>query len=324
MTFILCLITSNFISSVKAKCVGKFINPVSDVCWKCIFPITIMGMKVQGGGGPDTSSPKSPLCVCKRPPLPVPIPGIPLSFWEPVRLVDVTRTPYCLVSMGGIKIGDTGVRGHGDVRYEKGGHKHSFYQIHWYMYPIIYWLELLMDFICLEQHSIDLMYLTELDPFWNDDEKSIFLNPEALLLGTPPAQMACAADCVASSVHLPLDPLFWCNGCQGSLYPFTGTINDHTGGVQASLLLVGRMMAKLHRELLLWGYMGKDGLCGKYVMPIMRKSQYRTQMVYPIPQTTACQPLGATELIWQAGREYPYQGSDFSYLIWRKRDCCAF
>ena len=179
-----------------------------------------------------------------------------------------------------------------------------------------------MDFVCLEKQSIDLVYMTELDPFWNDDEKSIFINPEALIFGNPLAQMACIADCAAASVHLPLDPLFWCSGCQGSLYPFTGTVADHTGAVQASLLLTGRMMAKLHRETLLWGYMGELGLCGKYVMPIIRKNQYRTQMTYPIPQTDTCQPLGKTEVFWQGGREYPFKGSDFGYLIWRMRDCC--
>ncbi|XEO10470.1 TraU family protein [Orientia tsutsugamushi] len=26
--------------------------------------------------------------------------------------------------------------------------------------------------------------------------------------------------------------------------------------------------------------------------------------------------------MWQAGREFPVNGEDFGYLIWRKRDCC--
>ncbi|NDE19534.1 MAG: conjugative transfer protein, partial [Alphaproteobacteria bacterium] len=27
--------------------------------------------------------------------------------------------------------------------------------------------------------------------------------------------------------------------------------------------------------------------------------------------------------LWQAGREFPVWGEDFSFLIWRKRDCCV-
>lgn len=253
------------------------------------------------------------------------MPGIPISFWEPARLVDVTRTPFCLVNLGGFKIADTGIIDRGHVSDDEGdGRKRSSYQVHWYVYPVLYILEVLTDFLCLEASSIDVAYMTEFDPFWGDDEKGAILNPEGLLFGNPIAQAACVADCAASSANLPLDPLFWCSGCQGSLYPFSGTVGDHSGGVQASLLLTGRMMAKLHRQGLLWGYYGTQGLCSKYPMPVMRKSQYRLQMTYPIPQTTHCQPLGATEVLWQGGREYPFKGEDFGYMVWRKRDCCLF
>lgn len=308
--------------SVEAKCVGRFLNPITDICWKCLFPLTIGGVEIVKGN-PSPKPPSSPLCICKKPPLNVPTPGIPVGFWEPVRLVDVTRTPYCLVNMGGIQMMDTGVkyRGDVDVDLETINH-HSFYHVHWYVYPIIYWLELLTDFVCLEKASIDIAYLTELDPFWGDDQKSFVLNPEAVLFGNPAAQAACAGDCVAASANLALDELFWCSGCQGSLYPFTGTISDHVGGVQASLLASGRLMAKLHRELLLWGTYGKKALCEKYLLPVIRKSQYRFQMTYPIPDTANCHPFGQTEVTWQGGKDFPYKGEDFGYLIWRKKDCC--
>jgi conjugal transfer pilus assembly protein TraU len=304
---------------LQAKCVGRFVNPVTDICWKCLFPIKIAGFTIVGGG-PDPAGVNKLLCTCDKT---IPRIGIPVSFWEPARLVDVTRTPYCLVNMGGISVANTGTRGRGDIEEDQDNvTKKSFYQVHWYTYPVIYWLELLIDFICLENMSIDLAYVTELDPLWNDDEKNSILNPEALLFGNVIAQAACAADCIAASASLPLDPLFWCGGCQGSLYPFTGTIDHHTGGVQASLLVVQKMIARLHREGLLWGYMGEAGLCGKYFMPFIRKSQYRTQMTYPVANTQNCHPLGHTEIFWGAGKEFPYKGSDFGYLIWRKRDCC--
>lgn len=320
---LLSLILSIFYSftPLYAVCVGRMVNPVTDICWKCVFPIRIAGVQV-ARGKPEPSLPRRPLCFCKRPRIPVPVPGIPISFWEPARLVDVTRTPYCLVNMGGISVANTGVRGRGDVEMDENQRGHSFYQVHWYIYPILYWLEILLDFICLEISDFDLAYMSELDPFWSDDEKSAILNPEGILFGNPIAQAACAADCLSASAHLPLDVLFWCGGCQGSIYPFTGTCGAHNGGVQASLLMVTRMMAKLHRELLAWGYMGWDGLCGKYPMPIIKKSQYRTQMTYPIAQSRDCQALGHTELFWQGGREFPYKGSDFGYLIWRQRACC--
>lgn len=308
------------ISPVHGNCVGRFVNPITDVCWKCLFPMTISGVQV--ASGEDTPNPSRPLCYCTKP---FPRVGIPISFWEPVRLVDVTRTPYCMVSLGGIRMGPhRGVRGHGSVSHANKGHmKQSFYQVHWYVYPLIYWLELLTDFVCMEKAQVDVAYMTELDPLWNDDETSFIINPEAALFGNPVAQMACAADCALASTGFPNDALFWCGGCQGSLYPFTGNVSAHSGGVQASLLITQRFMAKLHREGILWGYVGTEGLCDKYPMPIIRKTQYKLQMTYPIAATDqGCHPLGRSDMLWSSGRNYPYEGEDFGYLIWRKRLCC--
>jgi conjugal transfer pilus assembly protein TraU len=253
--------------------------------------------------------------------------GFPVSFWEPARLVDITRTPYCMIGLGGVAMGGSGVKGRGDVALDLSNDTmHSFYQVHWYIYPVIYWFELLTDFMCLEKSEFDVGYLTELDPFWNDDELSALLNPEAILFGNPIAQAACAADCIAATTHLPFAPLIWCAGCLGSVYPFTGTVTSHNGGVQVSSLLAIRMMAKLHRELVLHGYIGVKGLCGKYPMPVIQKQQYRLQMTYPIPSTgnarKSCHALGHTDVTWNMGREFPYKGEDFGYLVWRKRDCC--
>lgn len=309
---------------IQAKCQGRFVNPITDVCWSCIFPITIGGVRVSPNGE-DTPNVRSIICQCPMPVPPYIRYGVPISFWEPVRLVDVTREPYCLVAMGGIQIAQQNVKGHGAVDSGRTTRtRASFYQVHWYMYPLLYWLELLTDFACMQKGGPDLGYMSELDPFWDDDETSFILNPEAILFANPIAQAACAADCVAASAGFPLDPLFWCAGCQGSMYPFVGTVTAHVGGVQASLLLVERMIAKLHREGLLWGSAGNQGLCNRFPMPIIQKSQYKTQMVYPIPSTASrqCHPLGRSEQIWASGKEFPYQGEDFAYLIWRKRSCC--
>lgn len=303
--------------SSYATCVGRFVNPITDVCWKCLFPITIGGLKVSSGGE-DTPNPQTFICTCSRP---FPRIGIPISFWEPARLVDVTRTPYCLVSLGGISLMQRGVQGHGSVENGKQGHmRGSFYHVHWYVYPVLYWLELLTDFACMEKASFDVAYLTELDPLWNDDETAFVLSPEAALFANPIAQAACAVDCAATSLWFSKDPLFWCAGCQGSMYPLTGTVSAHVGGVQASLLTAQRMIFKLHREGFLWGTLGSNAWCDKYPMPILKKTQYKTQMTYPLPDK--CFPLGRSDVLWASGKEYPSKGEDFGYLIWRKRNCC--
>lgn len=320
LTYLCLIVVLSIKGHAKDNCVGKFVNPLTDICWECTFPWTIGGMTVKGGGI-DTANPKKPICFCKAPPRI----GIPISFWEPVRLIDITRTPFCMISLGGIVMGPKrGVKGRGSVgtRTYMGGMKHSFYQVHYYIYPISYILELITDFLCLEHNSYDVAYITELDPLWNDDETSFLINPEAVLFGNPIAQAACAADCVTATLNFSHDWLFWCSGCQGSLYPFTGSTPAHSSGIQASLLLTGRFLAKLHRQLLAHGYIGVEGLCDKYPMPIIRKSQYKVQMTYPIPDTKSCHPLGRSDLIWSIGKHVPVTGEDFAYLIWRKRNCC--
>lgn len=320
-TIILIIVFSlNRTAQSAVDCVGRFVNPITDVCWKCLFPITIAGVKIAGSPMADTPYARNLLCFCPRPGIAVPVPGIPIGFWEPVRLVDVTKSPMCMVSLGGISLGTSSQRG---IKDDKEGT--AFYHVHWYIYPVIYWLEILLDFMCLEMASVDVAYLTEFDPLWGDDAKSAILNPESLLFANIAAQSVCIADCISLSTgQLSNDAMFWCAGCQGSIYPFTGTTPYHNGGVGTSTLIVSKFMAKLHRQLMLWGYYGTEGLCGKYPMPIIQKSQYRLQMTYPIPEVSSCKKIGETEVTWQSGREFPIKGEDFGYLIWRKRDCCLW
>ena len=287
------------------------------------FPISIGSLPVVSSDVPDTDNPSFPICLCGSP---IPRIGITLGFWEPVRLVDVTHHPYCFPNLGGIIMDFGTAEGTGSTHSKASGRSSSFYQIHWYFYPLIYWLNLITDALCVEIQGFDLAYITELDLLWNNDELAFILNPEAVLFANPVAQAACAADCTKSTTGLPMDSLFWCAGCQGSMYPLTGHVQAHVGGVQASALLVERMTYKLHREGALWGTMGGKGLCGNYPMPMIYKSQYRYQMTYPVPTTTSpegCNPYGRSSALWESGKEFPVNGEDFGFLIWRKRSCCA-
>lgn len=318
---LLLLILMPLIIQAAPGCVGKMTNPITDVCWKCLFPIRVAGFKLANSSMPDTEpATNAMMCSCTKPPVSIPKIGIPIGFWEPVRLVDVTKAPMCMVSLGGTSLGTGPTRG---VKDDKDGS--SFYQVHWYIYPVIFWLELLVDFLCLDMLPVDVAYLTEYDPMWSNDVNSTIINPEAIAFSSPAAQVACMADCAKASFGLPFDLMHWCVGCQGSMYPYTGNVSAQNGGVQGSILLVSRMIAKMQRQLMLWATWGKPmvtGTCSKYAMPIIEKSAYRIQMTYPVPETKECKRIGQSEFFWQAGREFPVKGEDFGYLIWKKRECC--
>jgi conjugal transfer pilus assembly protein TraU len=330
------LVLAYSLPSFASTCVGKWVNPITDICWSCLKPIQISSIKIGSQGvGPkyrDTKNPSSPVCMCTK--ANIPIPGLPLGFWEPLRLVDVTRTPFCMVGMGGVRIGGSSLRQMGVTQQGFGKYfRHeSFYHVHYYMYPLISWLELITDFACLEKGSFDIGYMSEFDPMWNDTKLQSILNPEVALFANPLAQHACIGDCTAASLNFAIDKLFWCAGCLGNLYPFSGFVVDHVGGIQAGSLLTMRVLAKMHRLGLAQDTSTDNArvngpLCRKRLALRIKKSQYKIQTTYPKADTkgaNACVPIGASDLLYSPGKEFPGHGQDFGFLIWRKLNCCLF
>lgn len=327
-----CLIKPS-VAVANFPCSGHFVNPITDICWSCLLPITIGPIPVARGGGiknRDIRNPDSPICVCTR--SNAPVPGVSIGFWEPGRLVDVTRTPYCMTNLGGVQMGPQQLTKVSSYQrgYGKQESHHSFYHLHYYIYPLVYWLELITDFACLEKSTFDVAYMSEFDVTWNDDKLQQLLNPEVWLFANPIAQAACSLDCASATVSTPMDSMFWCAGCWGNMYPLSGANADHVGGVQNSSLLVSRILSKMHRLGLAQETSTDDGsingkLCRKNRAMKIKKSQYRLQMTNPKPSSglVGCWPLGLSDLLYSSGREYPYDGQDFGYLIWRKVNCCA-
>ena len=322
-------------ANASVTCKGHFVNPITDVCWGCLLPISIGGFEIGKGVTPkkrDIKNSTSPVCACSKFGQPIPIPGISIGFWEPVRLVDVTRTPYCMVNLGGIALGNDAKKISSYARgYDKRATHSSFYHLHYYVYPLIYWLELITDFMCLEQSTFDVAYMSEFDITWNDSKLQSLLNPEAILFGNPLAQAACGLDCASATATTAIDSMFWCAGCLGNMYPFSGANADHVGGVQNSSLLTTRIISKMHRIGLAQETSTTDasingGICRKSRALKIKKSQYKLQMTNPKSTSDGigCWPLGLSDMAYSAFKEYPYDGQDWGYLIWRKKNCCLF
>lgn len=315
-------------TSAHAICNARFLNPITEVCWDCIFPISVGAMSVNlGQHRPDTANKAFPLCVC--PGFPLPRIGLSIGVWEPARLIDVSNETGCFANLGFDVDFGLFSRGNTTANSRAGGDNGSAWHAHYYYYPLISMMGTAIDALCLETTAFDLAWMSEIDPLWMDPELTTLLNPESLLFANPVAQTACAADCaVASSGQLPLDQLFWCDGCSGPLYPVTGYANNHVGGVQASSVVSAKVLARMHRMLLAMKTSGSTNaeLCGPSIAPIIPRSQYRRQITRPFPKTTgrfAGAPLGASTQFYDTNREVPYVGESFGYLIWRKRNCCA-
>jgi conjugal transfer pilus assembly protein TraU len=345
---ILCVVVS-LPDAADAVCPSKPILETlfTDVCWSCVFPFRLGGVDILTLGMPDTPwSVNQVLCACDDSLLP----GVTVSFWEPIRLIEVVREPYCFPSLAGLRLSPDTISHAGtyDESRQGGAHQAGFYQVHYVAFPIWQILGLTVAFVSGALHDITiglfpdlskcfsvggfdapdlaLLYLTELDPLWNDDELGVLLNPEAVLFGNPVTQAVCAADCVAASAGFPLDPLFWCAGCWGSLYPFGGTVAGPVGEIDSASLLAARALAKFNREFLEGVTTGTQALCRKQFTGFIKKSQYRLQLIYPIPTTQkpgCCPPIGRSTMIWGSGKSFPIRGEDFVFLVFRKKECCA-
>ena len=309
-------------------CHGRLINPLTDICWECLFPLTIGGATVAQSSVPDTKNPTSPVCTCYDGVLPKV--GVTTGYWEPKRIVEVTPTPFCLVSLGGIKLNVNIPKGQGGLSQTPDRFPMGHYEAHFLAYPLLSWIGVVESTLCHDTGDFSLLYMSELDPLWHNETLSALLDPESLLVTSKAALLACGADCVKASTGLASDKLFWCAGCFGHLYPLTGTVASHLGGIASSSLITARVLATLHRKGMIksiaTSHTGEKLCTGKRALQLP-KSEYRLQLLYPNAETSlrkGCQPLGHSVLTWSTGDEFPGAGEHFAYLIFQKHNCCAF
>ncbi|EAA1523574.1 conjugal transfer pilus assembly protein TraU [Salmonella enterica] len=312
---------NSHMAAADAACEGRFVNPITDICWRCMFPLSLGSTKVTGGDLPDTSNPGSPIQFCPMPPPVFQRIGLAIGYWEPMAMTDVARSPGCMVNLGGFTI-NLGKMGMGTAKKDDKQVNGAFYHVHWYKYPLTYWLNIITSLGCLQGGDLDIGYLSEIDPTWGDSALTSILNPEAVIFANPIAQGACAADAIASAVNKPLDPLFWCAGSQGSMYPFNGWVSNESSPLQSSVLVSERMAFKLHRQGQIMESIGEDKkVCFEYPSPIIPKTRWRYQMVNMYPDVAQCHPFGRTVMRWETGRNPPNTKKNYGYLLWRKRNC---
>lgn len=297
---------------------------ITDVCWTCIFPLRVAGMDISGSGGrvPDGAA-KNPLCMCDDP-LGIPAPGITMSMWEPARLVEFQTVPGCSSVLNGIRFPfdrmNQGTHSSGDFDGSDG----SFMHYHYYAYPLLHMLDMFVQGGCNPDGFIelDVMYMSEVDPTWNNDQLAFFTNPEAAAVASVAATLACSADAIASTAGRPIKEMFWCAGTWGTLYPLSGFNNGGKGVLRDSSLLKTRVLAALHRRGLAWRTMGEDAMCRGLIDPTLPKTQYKFTLMFPVAETDSAHTVGEPELVWGVGKTIP-GFEDPVYMVWRWNDCCA-
>ena len=303
-------------------CFGKIYNPISDTDWNNLFPITIMGVSTGGGVNPPIMY-EPPVCMCPGI-FGYPTPGIGITFWQPLYVSEIERTPGCLSSLGGVSIlsGYSTLQSE-QVNEQKDGGPVSRMQVHWYEYPLFALMDLFKSLGCYSTSGFNLMYMTEFDPTWQDDEWSAVFAPESVLFANPIAQAACSIDAVAANLAFPIDAMFWCAGSWGGVYPMSGNAGHTNSNFTSNNLIQSKFLARNSRLGLSWATIGPASICSSVPSPIWIKSQYRVDQVGPVPRYGAPVVIGSTGIKQMPPvANVPTRESTVN-LIWQGQQCCV-
>lgn len=275
----------------------------------------------------STGVPNSPVCICQRPPLFLPLPGMTVSFWEPMGIVETTAIPWCFPWLGQDLPVEFGAGSDAiGARPSKATSNRYTYQAHYTEYPVFAMLKLLTDIGCVDVgETPDMPYLSEIDPLWQNDIWASIIAPEVYLVANPVAQMACSVDSAAATGGFPIDAMWWCAGSWGSIYPLSQNAATMTAP-SASALTVARLLTHQHRLLMFElsaGIHMVTGLCSSIRVPLMQKSLYSIFPLYPVSYPYRI-PIGRASMLWEYGLDTPMVNFDvWAWAVYRKRDCCA-
>jgi conjugal transfer pilus assembly protein TraU len=279
---------------------AKLFGPtlITGICWSCMFPVYLGGVKVfDGRNDRPSGAADRRVCYCSGDLSQGQLPtiGFTVGMWVPSRLIEVVRKPWCFPSLFGADMSNANVLdgamafgGQGAYQPAMTAESNAFFSWHMYAFPLLEILSLLNVPKCNADNytSFDLMYVSEAFPHWYDGSLAFLINPEAWLFGNPVAQSAQLADCTAASTSMgPSDDVFWTAGCWGNHYPQTGHVGTGSTAMSASLT-ASRALFLLGRLGFLKRTVGNDALCEAQKMPVLTKSQYKFQQVFPVPESS--------------------------------------
>ena len=296
---------------------------ITSVPWKELFPIRI-GLAKLGSGKEsyDRAKTSTGLCLCEDS-AGMFHPGVTTGFWRPQRLIELTRSPGCLMALGGHKLPMVDQRRWGTLGSANIPKGLTYLHAHVYSLPLIEMLNMFTGIggCTSDLVDFDLINLSEVDPSWNHPELAALLSPDLAAYTNPAAMNACSADGLAALNSQPMDNLHWCAGSWGNLYPLSGFTSTYGHFADNTSLLATRALAKIHRIGLGRKTIGEDAQCHSKITPWLPRSQYKISMFWPEPEKQKAHWIGASAATWGMHR-HPLGKDDAMYLVWQYRDCC--
>lgn len=312
------------LSGTKGLCErGSFFDLVRDIRWEEIFPVSLGGVRTKGpsklGFSPHQERAGGLVCVCRsggKVRL-----GVVATYWQPVRAVETVKIPWCLPTFA--KHIDLGNYWHlMGVQADQKSADNTFSSSHMLKFNLLDVLNIFLDVPCVPHEGLDIAYFSELDPTWNNSVIAQFMHPEAILFANPVAKMACIADSATSIAGWPLDPLFWCAGGWGSVYPFVG-FSESSTYIKGNVLNMGKLLYRETRLGVSWDTAINE--CGAVITPIWVKSHYKFHQLKPVRGPIL--KIGEPTILWDHAKNPPggtsKGGADnFSWVIFKLVRCC--
>ena len=317
--------TVSLAAGAQSLCTGQFPNLITDLCYDCLFPMTLGGGLVSfgvQGTDYDSGAGSSPICLCAN----SLTAGTPTSFWEPHYMVDVTNVAGCLPLMDASVISSIPNSGMGGATTNSGAvtTRSAFMHANEYLNPVMTALGVIGASPCLDSRSFDIPFMSWADPTWDDDNLSLMLTPYAYAFSGIASIAAEIPDSISATTGFPNPYLFWVAGAWGEMYPLNGHVNVASTPETTAHLLLARIFAKLHAAGTQQSTAGKSALdsCGAFGVPelIMDKRQYKTNRIFPFADNM-CTPIGRPLLLQETGAARPTD-KDYGYFVFQKRDCC--
>ena len=339
------LLASLTAGNAYAVCEGKMVNPITDVNWNYMIPVTVAGVKA--GDGKNVLLHREPASLkCPH----QAFPGVGMTFFSPDLLIEVVSEPMCSVSLPKAKFSKMFDQNRGDNEQDSGdggagdggdGGDQAYKHVHSFNFAILSSLELFSTLAgCLDATAavgdvtngmagglFGVKYLSEFDPTHANPLWSVVFAPETIIFAIPPVQLTCIPDTISASFGgQPLTPLFWCQGQRGVVYPFGGWASSGAGVTMDNIDVAEKELARGSRTLIYPSTIGPWAQCMTIPLGIITKSQYSFDPTFPVKRTSG-KKIMYGELVenWSLGRPAntpdPRNGSDSAYVVWRARQC---
>lgn len=349
------------------------------------FPLHIMGSPTMPGGdvGAPPGATKQTWCKCGQEPYAVY--GYTKGMWVPTRFVEVVREAGCSPVYGsevsgvlskavGVVAGAASSAAGVGFNLLGGGEGFSktdvgFRHFHSWSFPLTDMYKGMIPRTFVQGGNLESSIFT---PGWtaSDPVYGNVLYPEwtgiGAVTGNPLFDLAAhTASCTANTTGMGLmadDMAYWLGGCMGQNLPAIGATSSERDSVIGSQTIVNRSIMASNRT---GGYasvsnVGDKALCSAVAAPYPAKSEFKSAMLFPYPESDTWSSVsntssgnitgaltgqitglvkdafgfgsgahrwGASTMLWGSGKNDQATNTndtDAVYLVWRWVDSCEY